>query len=182
MDFNIGEHLRAVRKMYGLSQRTLAKRADVTNGIISLIEQNRTNPSIGTLKKILDAIPISLAAFFASDVLEQEKIVYRANELVEIGGSGFSYRQVGANLEGKAVQIIHEIIAPGADSGSDMLQHESEEGGIVVKGQLELTVAGQVEILNTGDAYYFNSRLPHRFRNIGEQPCEIVSACTPPSF
>ncbi|MGH8315339.1 MAG: helix-turn-helix domain-containing protein, partial [Steroidobacterales bacterium] len=43
-------HLRAVRSMYGLSQRELAKRAGVTNGMISLIEQNRVSPSVSSLK------------------------------------------------------------------------------------------------------------------------------------
>ncbi|HBM14596.1 MAG TPA: aldehyde dehydrogenase, partial [Rhodospirillaceae bacterium] len=37
-------------------------------------------------------------------------------------------------------------------------------------------------LLNTGDAYLFNSRLAHRFRNPGDTPCTIVSACTPPTF
>ena len=37
MTLDVGAHLRAVRTMYGLSQRELAKRAGVTNGLISLI-------------------------------------------------------------------------------------------------------------------------------------------------
>jgi len=37
-------------------------------------------------------------------------------------------------------------------------------------------------VLSVGDAYHFNSRLPHRFRNPGSDVCIIVSACTPPSF
>lgn len=80
------------------------------------------------------------------------------------------------------MQLIHERIEPGADTGDEMLRHEAEEGGIVIKGQIELTVGGQVEILKEGDAYYFDSRLPHRFRNLGEEPCEIISSCSPPSF
>jgi mannose-6-phosphate isomerase-like protein (cupin superfamily) len=47
---------------------------------------------------------------------------------------------------------------------------------------LELTVADQVRILSAGDAYLFNSRLPHRFRNTGNEECVVVSACTPPTF
>ncbi|MEM7643912.1 MAG: aldehyde dehydrogenase, partial [Pseudomonadota bacterium] len=27
-----------------------------------------------------------------------------------------------------------------------------------------------------------DSRLPHRFRNIGDAPCQVISACTPPTF
>ena len=37
-------------------------------------------------------------------------------------------------------------------------------------------------ILGAGDGYYFDSTLPHRFRNLGEEECEIVSVCTPPTF
>ena len=182
MDINIGERLRTIREMYGFSQRALAKRADVTNGIISMIEQNSSSPSIATLKKILDGFPISLTDFFSFGAPSQDKIIYRADELVEIGGKKVSYRQVGSNLKGKSMQLIHERIEPGADTGNEMLRHEAEEGGIIIKGQIELTVGGQVDILNEGDAYYFDSRLPHRFRNIGTEVCEIISACSPPSF
>jgi mannose-6-phosphate isomerase-like protein (cupin superfamily) len=36
--------------------------------------------------------------------------------------------------------------------------------------------------LNPGDAYFFDSRKPHAFKNIGDEDLELVSACTPPSF
>ena len=80
------------------------------------------------------------------------------------------------------MQILHERIAPGADSGDEMLHHESEEGGVVVHGSLELTVGGDVFILGPGDAYYFDSRIPHRFRNLGETEVEMISACSPPTL
>jgi mannose-6-phosphate isomerase-like protein (cupin superfamily) len=35
-------------------------------------------------------------------------------------------------------------------------------------------------VLKAGDAYLFDSSLPHRFRNTGDSVVEIVSACTPP--
>jgi len=41
---------------------------------------------------------------------------------------------------------------------------------------------GPAVLMTTGDAYYFDSREPHRFRNVGDSPCELVTACTPPSF
>ena len=63
--FDLGARLRSLREMHGLSQRELAKRAGVSNAIISLIEQNRTSPSVGSLKRVLDGLPISLADFFA---------------------------------------------------------------------------------------------------------------------
>jgi transcriptional regulator with XRE-family HTH domain len=180
--FAIGERLREIRERLGLSQRALATRADVTNGMISLIEQNRSSPSVATLKKILDGIPMSLAEFFAVGQPEPPRLFFRAEELVEIGGGAISYRQVGAALQGKALQLLHERLQPGADTGSAMLRHAGEEGGVVVRGEIELTVGLATRVLRAGDAYAFSSQTPHRFRNLGSEVCEIVSACTPPSF
>ncbi|PFW70800.1 XRE family transcriptional regulator, partial [Bacillus sp. AFS075960] len=46
MSTEVAERLRFVRNKHGLSQRELAKRAGVTNGTISLIEQGRVSPSV----------------------------------------------------------------------------------------------------------------------------------------
>lgn len=73
-------------------------------------------------------------------------------------------------------------IRPGADTGEQMLSHQAEEAGVVIAGIIEITVGDQVRVLNTGDGYLFDSRLPHKFRNIGDQDCVIISACTPPTF
>lgn len=181
-EFDVGARLRSLRERHGLSQRELAKRAGVSNAIISLIEQNRSSPSVGSLKKVLDGLPVSLAEFFAIDAMPRPRVFFAADELVELAGGRISYRQVGPDLTGRAIQILHERYAPGADTGEAMLRHEAEEGGVVIRGRLEVTVGDQRRVLGPGEAYYFDSRLPHRFRNVGEEECEVVSACTPPSF
>ncbi|MCE9651004.1 MAG: cupin domain-containing protein [Parvibaculum sp.] len=179
---DIGARLRELRTMHGLSQRELAKRAGVTNGTISLIEQNRISPSVGSLKKVLDGFPISIADFLTLDLKPRTKVFYQAKELREIGSGPVSFRLVGRDMRDRAIQMMHERYQPGADTGEDMLSHTGEECGIVVAGLIELTVGGETKRLVAGDAYYFDSRLPHRWRNTGTIDCVIVSACTPPSF
>ncbi len=196
MEFDVGARLRALREKHGLSQRQLAQRAGVTNGTISLIEQNRSSPSVASLRKVLQGIPTTLAEFFGSEEDQtSEQIFYRAGELRELASlipdhhqmagavrkGKISFRQVG-DLRHHSLQMLHERYEPGADTGSEphMLQHESEEAGVVIKGQIELTVDGQTQILRVGDAYLFDSRLPHRFRNVSDEECELISACTPP--
>ena len=201
---DIGQRLRELRMMHGHSQRELAKRAGVTNGTISLIEQNRISPSIGSLKKVLDGFPISIADFLTLDLRHKARVFYAAKELREIGSGAISFKLVGRDTQGRALQMMHERYQPGADTGPDtqgralqmmheryqpgadtgpdMLSHTGEESGIVVAGLIELTVGGETRTLTSGDAYYFDSRLPHRYRNTGTIDCVIVSACTPPSF
>ena len=182
MEIDIGGRLRYVRMRAGLSQRTLAKRVKVTNSTISLIESNQSNPSVGALKRILDGIPIGLAEFFALEPQSPVKAFYRSDELVEIGKGRISYRQGGATLFGRSLQILKERYEPNSDTGKVFLVHQGEEGGIVLSGRLEVTVEDERRILGPGDAYYFESRRPHRFRCVGPAPCEVISACTPPTF
>jgi transcriptional regulator with XRE-family HTH domain len=182
MSLDVGAHLKAVRQMYGLSQRELAKRAGVTNGLISLIEQNRVSPSVSSLKKVLDGIPMALADFFTLDLGGQPQVFFPRQELSDIGTASVELRLVGSRLAKRSMSILHERYAPNADTGEEMLTHAGEEGGVIVKGKIELTVGGESRILGPGDAYYFNCSLPHRFRNVGRDECEIVSASSPPTF
>lgn len=181
-EIDVGARLRQIRRTKGLSQRDLAAKSGVTNAMISLIENNRSNPSVSMLKRILDGIPLSMSEFFTMEHEPQRQVFFQSNELKEIGDTRISYLQVGAGTTGQKLQILRERYRPGADTGKAMLRHDSEEGGIIIKGRLEVTVGKQKRVLGPGDAYYFDSRAPHRFRNVSDDDCELVSACTPPSF
>ncbi|GMG83537.1 cupin domain-containing protein [Paralimibaculum aggregatum] len=192
MILDVGGRLREVREAAGLSQRELAARSGVANGTISLIEQNKTSPSVSSLKAILEAIPLSLSEFFAAaEEASAEQRFFTATEFTElspadVGMDGQTARRVSLRQVGDAsrhtLQILHERYPPGTDTGSEMLSHEAEEGGVVISGIIEITVGNEVRVLNPGDGYLFDSRIPHRFRNIGAGDCVIVSACTPPTF
>ncbi|WP_417229792.1 cupin domain-containing protein [Brevundimonas sp.] len=182
MNVDVGTRLRFVRERQELSQRELARLTGVTNSTISLIEANRMNPSIGALKRILDGIPIGLAEFFSIEPDAPSRFFYGVDELTEIGKGPISYRQVGETMFGRSLQILSETYEPGADTGRVPLMHDGEEGAVVISGRLEVTVDGERRILGPGDAYYFESHKPHRFRCVGTEPCRVVSACTPPSF
>ena len=181
MEYSVGERLRYVRTRANFSQRELAKKIGIANSTISLIEADQTNPSVGALKRILEGIPLTMTEFFAFDP-EPQKCFYRSHELFEIGKGPISWMRIGDNIIGRALQILKERYEPGADTGRIMLTHEGQEGGIIVSGTMEVIVGDERTTLYPGDAYYFDSRLPHRFRCIGDKPCEVFSASTPSTF
>ena len=182
MSIDVDARLRSVRTTFGLSQRELARRAGVTNGLISLIEQNRVSPSVSSLKKVLDGVPMSLAEFFTLDLSDAQQAFFGTDELVELGNAEVSLRLVAAQRQGRQLTVLHERYAAGAATGEEMLARRGEEAGVVIRGRIELTVGGATRVLGPGEAYYFASQLPHRFRNVGREACEIISACTPATF
>lgn len=181
---DIGARLQLVRKTKSLSQRELAKRVGVTNSTISLIEQNKVSPSVSSLKKVLDGIPISLADFFTMD-LDTGPIdspFYASDEQPDVGNNDIHYFLIGQRRPQRQMCILREVMPPGTDTGESMLAHEGEEGGVIVQGLIEVTVGDRVRVLGPGEAYYFESRIPHRFRNVGDQDVILVSANTPATF
>ena len=176
---DVGERLQSIRKLKGLSQRELAKRAGVTNSTISMIEKNSVSPSISSLRKVLGGIPMSMVEFFSEEVLQEipTQIVYKANELIDISDGAVTMKLVG-----RAIAFLNEIYPPGADTGEEMLTHEGEETGILVEGRLELVVGIETFVLEAGDSYYFESTRPHRFRNPFDVPARLISAATPANF
>lgn len=187
MSFDTGARLKAEREARKMSQRQLAVAAGVTGAMISMIEQNRTSPSIATLKKILTGLNMPLSAFFAEEEAPEAKWHFLPSDFREItpGAAGVDgsirFLRFG-NVADSTLLMLHERYAPGADTGQDGYSHEGEEAGLVIAGQIELTVAGETRLIRQGEAYHFNSRLPHRFRNPGPDECVIVSAATPPTF
>lgn len=188
-EFDVGERLKALRTQFGLSQRQLAEAAGVPHGQISMIETNRSSPSVASLRKILGGFGISMSEFFEpesstnqqpfftpSEMRDLTSLLYQGDDLAQ---QKITIKQVGdAKMHG--LQILHERYETGADTGDAMIEHDANEGGIVISGEVEVTVGGEVRVLKAGDAFLFHSREPHRFRNISDRPAEIISACTPP--
>lgn len=176
---DIGARLKYLRESLGVSQRELAKRAGVTNSTISLIEQNRVSPSVASLKKVLDGLPIALSAFFAGDDPAPRRVFYSATEMTAVTFDKLQYQLVGgADPNGRRLTVMREVYNPGADTGETGLVYEGEEGGFVIAGHIEITVGGETRVLAAGEGYYFDTNQPHRFHNRFDTPCELMSAST----
>jgi transcriptional regulator with XRE-family HTH domain len=179
----VGAKLKELRRRRDLSGRELALRSGISHSAISLIERDRISPSVDTLNAILDALGSTLTGFF-SDLQESAAYTpfYKAGELVEIGkADAISYKMIGMNHPNRQLLMLHETYAVGADTGQ-AFAHASQEAGMVLRGAVELTVGEETKVLEPGDAYYFDSRLPHRFRNVAGEKSEILSAITPPTY
>lgn len=188
--FDVGARLYAMRTTAGLSQRQLAERAGVPHAQISNVEKNKISPSISTLRKILSGLGVGMADFFEPERLPPKGPFFGADELIDLtsriaasqignGPGMLTLSQIG-DARGHNLQILHEVYEPNADTGETLLQHPSSEGGYVVEGELEVTVGDDVRILTVGESYLFDSRIPHRFRNLSDKRTIVISACTPP--
>ncbi|MEQ1578216.1 MAG: helix-turn-helix domain-containing protein [Hyphomicrobium sp.] len=179
-DLAVGARLRVVRELAGLSQRQLAKRAGVTNSTVSLIEQESHAPSLASLHRILTAIPISLADFFALPVSQKNALFYDAKDLAVVSRGAVDLRVLGSERRDKKLQLFIERYEPGAGTGTEPIVYDGETAAVVIKGTMEVEAAGEVRRISAGGGYQLFGRVPYRLRNAGTTTAIVACACTPP--
>ncbi len=181
----IGAKLKVLRKNEGYSLRKLAELSDVTVGTLSQIENDNTSPSIGTLKRVLRALNMSMGEFFDSVENNEPKdqVIYSSADQVDVSPLE-SLKLLGMNglASSRKIQLLAETYAPHSSTGDEYYSHEGEECGICLEGAIELRVDGTVYHLGPGDMYYFDSQKQHRFTNNSDEPAKLISACSPSSF
>ncbi len=175
MALDVGQRLQLIRKINGWSQRELARRAGVTNSAISQMEQGRISPSVVSLKKVLDGVPISLADFFGLDLAASANAFYFGADMPNIGESNITTKLVGVDKTHRTMSVVWEFYPPGSDTGEVMLTASGEKAGIIFDGQLEVTVGAETHLLGSGDGYYIESMRPHRLRNLSPMGCIAMS-------
>lgn len=152
----------------------------MTHTTISAIEGGRIDPSLGTLRRVLAACGVRMGEFFQQSTGPTE--VTTRDQIATITSGGVHMRYVAPRTPDRMLEITQEIYDVGADTGEELLTHEGQEGGIVIRGTFELTLGTAKHTLRAGDSYYFASTIPHRFRNIGDIEGEIINAASPPTF
>jgi len=176
---DVGERLKILRIANKLSQRQLAKKAGVTNSTISMIEKNSVSPTISSLTKVLNCIPISLDNFFSYEKFDlTQQVTYSYDELLNISMGNVNRRLVGNAFPQRQMTFLIETYPSEADTGVFNEGNNGEEAGFVLAGNIELTVDNNIFILKKGDSFYFDKNKPHRFRNKFKEVCKIISATT----
>lgn len=181
----LGRRIRDLRKAKRLTLQQLSQRASLSAGYLSLIERDLATPSIKALHDIAEVLGVNIGWFFPdkveSDMREAAVVVRQANRRALKFGSGIRDELLCPDLSGR-LELLACHFAPGSSSGDEAYSHDGEEAGVVVEGQLDLWIDGEVFRLKRGDSFHFESRRPHRYRNPGSTDTLVIWAITPPSY
>lgn len=180
----IGARLRQARRSQRLSLRTVADRAGCSEGYISKIENDKAAPSLSMLHRLANVVGVNLSALFDSGPEETPVVLpHGTRPIVSLDpsrkGEGLRLEQIVARSD--VIQCNIHIVEPGGTTAGQ-IQHEGEEVGYVLSGEIELQLDDRTYRMVPGDAFYFQSRRPHGYRNVGNTTAQILWVNTPPTF
>jgi transcriptional regulator with XRE-family HTH domain len=185
-DIWLGQQLRALRKGRELSLTDLAERTGLSIGNISQIERGVSSPSVRSLKKLGEALQVSVGDLFQeTDLPPAKEMAYivrrKTRPLLNLADTGVQKELLTPTTPG-ALQMLLVTIQPGGSSGPEHYTHRGEEAGLVLSGALELWIEEDRFILKEGDTFRFKSTQPHRFGNAGAKVTTVLWVTTPPGY
>jgi transcriptional regulator with XRE-family HTH domain len=182
----IGLKIRELRMHQGRKLKELSQKVGVTTSFLSQVEREVAVPSIGSLKKISNALGVSITSFFDDQAEKRVRnnfspVIKKDDRKILHPCPGVTYNLLSKNLQGK-IEFLLAIYEVGANTGPEPYTHRGEECALVLKGKLEVEIGSFVYALKKDDSISFSCEIPHRVRNVGKIPAVSIWCVTPPSF
>ncbi|MEU0672024.1 XRE family transcriptional regulator [Streptomyces sp. NPDC006172] len=178
---SLARNVKRWRAERGFTLDTLAARAGVSRGMLIQIEQARTNPSLGTVVKIGDALGVSITTLLDYEQGPKVRVV-PADQVVRLWHTDAgSYSRLLAGTEAPGpLEMWEWRLMPGESSGSDPHPTGTVEIVHVTAGELTLTVEGVEYRVPAGASATFDADAPHTYGNQGLTPTELVLTVSVP--
>ena len=178
----LGTRLRRRRKVRGLSLKEVARRAEVSIGLVSQVERGLTMPSVRSLGAICNALEMPVGWLFdITDMGDADTLVVRRHQrrVLDLGTKGM-VKELMTPDSCTGIQMMRLVIRPGGSTGDTPYNHPSgDKCGTVLSGQLRLEVDGDTRRLNAGDSFAFEATCMIRFWCEGSEAAEVLWVVTP---
>lgn len=164
-DIDVGNRLRELRIQHGLSIRGLAEISTLNANTLSLIENNKSSPSVSTLQQLARALRVPISAFFAMDQPRQTIVFQKNDHRSRLSFNSGYLEDLGSGMTLAGGQPLLVTLQPGADSGPDPVVHTGYEFVYCLQGSLQYRIADALYELQPGDSLLFEAHQPHRWGN-----------------
>jgi transcriptional regulator with XRE-family HTH domain len=175
----VGQSLRRLREERRLSIRTLADASSLAANTLSLIENNKTSPSVCTLQQIAAALGVNITAFFEPQDNGTSVAYIRSNERLRMAFAHGTLEYLGTGLRGQPVQPCLVTLEPESDSSRTPIVHTGYEFVYGLSGRITYRVEDRTFLLEPGDSLLFESHLPHQWYNVSAELSQMLLVLMP---
>ncbi|MBT7544495.1 MAG: XRE family transcriptional regulator [Emcibacteraceae bacterium] len=171
---DIGQKIKLLRSGKNLTLDQLAGLSGVSKSMLSQIERNKTNPTVATLWSLTRALGIEVGELLSSDkgLHEKKPIIslIKSHQIPEIQSADgrctlriLSPLGLVSNIEWYDAKLKKEGVLD-----SDPHVKGTEEHLTIIKGEIEISSAGELQTLTSGDTARYKADVEHSIKNVGE--------------
>ena len=176
---DIGNKLKELRVLKGLTQEELADRSELSKGFISQLERNLTSPSITTLMDILQCLGTSNGEFF--NEAPDEQIVFGKQDYFVKEDTEYKneIKWIIPNAQKNTIEPIYLTLQAGGSTCPDT-PHEGEEFGYVLQGAVSIHLGNKTYKAKKGESFYYTADKTHFLSS--KNGATLIWVSSPPSF
>ena len=176
---DIGNKLKELRVLKGLTQEELADRSELSKGFISQLERNLTSPSITTLMDILQCLGTSIGEFF--NEAPDEQIVFGKHDYFVKEDTEYKneIKWIIPNAQKNTIEPIYLTLQAGGSTCPDT-PHEGEEFGYVLQGAVSIHLGNKTYKAKKGESFYYTADKTHFLSS--KNGATLIWVSSPPSF
>jgi XRE family transcriptional regulator, regulator of sulfur utilization len=175
----LGKTIRRLRTAYNYSLGDLSEQSGVAKSIISQIEKNETNPTLGTLYKLARALNFPIEDMLRGEHRDDtpaliEKLGPSGTPLLVSDDGRCRLRIVGWIKCVELVQWYTFEAEPGGTLESEAHPLGSIENFTVLTGNVTIAVGTEQFEIAAGETVRYRADLPHKITNSGDERASAI--------
>ena len=176
---DIGNKLKELRVLKGLTQEELADRSELSKGFISQLERNLTSPSITTLMDILQCLGTSIGEFF-NEAPDEQIVFGKQDYFVKVDTEYKNeIKWIIPNAKKNTMEPIYLTLEAGGSTCPDT-PHEGEEFGYILQGTVSIHLGNKTYKAKKGESFYYTADKTHFLSS--KSGAVLIWVSSPPSF
>jgi transcriptional regulator with XRE-family HTH domain len=173
----LGEKWRQYRLERGFLLEDVANAVGISASYLSKIELTQTNASYDILQKLADFYGENILYYLSAREDGEPLVKKNQGEKLHTDVAGLIIESVVARKEATISSMIYSV-APGCGRAKPS-RHSGEEFVHVLKGEIHMSLDGQIYQMTAGDSLSFQSRQDHSWRNPGDKTARLLWVYTP---
>jgi transcriptional regulator with XRE-family HTH domain len=170
---HVGSRIRMIRKQHGLTIRTLAEQCKISPNTLSLIENDRTSPSIRTLGQLAQGLNVNIGTFLEPEAAGQGVVYQRQGQRTVTRFTNGTIENLGDGLPPLGAEPI--LVTLESHPGKiDEVSHAGREFVYCIAGSVACFIGGIRYPLAVGDSLLFDASVPHHWENTHPQPSRLL--------
>ena len=179
---HVGAIINKIRKEKDLTLQDLSQRSGVALATLSRIENGKMMGTLDSHMNIAKAFEMTLPELYR-DLPSSKKTVdvqqKKSKHDVYIHDKKSSSEMLASNVQNKKMMPVLVKIVKGGRTSSEESKSGAEKFVYILDGKVEANIGNDKYVLQKGDTLYFESSIPHYFRNNGSGEANLLSIASP---
>lgn len=180
---HVGEIIHNLRKERKMTLLELSQKSGVALATLSRIENGRMTGTLESHMNISKALEITLPDLYKDLSLSKKEVELQTKETrtdVFVYDKKSSSEMLASKVLNKKMMPILMKIHKGGNTHKEETKIGVEKFIYVLDGKVEANIGDKIYNLTKGDTLYFESSIPHYFRNIGQGESRLICVISPP--